>query len=180
MAEDDAAPNRDQPAGASDEAIQSSDAAEEHMRIVAAAVQTSMRYAGPIPPPEMLAQYEEVLPGIADRIMTKAERQQAHRHKAEMTLIRNDGRQSMAGMAIGGAAVVTALVVAGVLAAQGYPWFGTAGVLGTIASLAGVFVYGTHSRRKERATRLEETLTPTVDVSEPPVEQPSGPQLPRE
>ena len=50
--------------------------------------------------PEVMAQYEEVLPGLADRIMAEAEESQtAHRQAAEMTVIRNDARQSMFGMA---------------------------------------------------------------------------------
>lgn len=36
-------------------------------------------FEGPIPPPDMLAHYEEVLPGAAERIITLAERQQDDR-----------------------------------------------------------------------------------------------------
>ena len=36
-------------------------------------------FEGPIPPPDMLAHYEEVLPGAAERIITFAERQQDDR-----------------------------------------------------------------------------------------------------
>ena len=39
--------------------------------------------SGPLPPPEMLAQYEEILPGAAERILSMAERQAEHRQKME-------------------------------------------------------------------------------------------------
>ena len=39
--------------------------------------------SGPLPPPEMLAQYEEILPGAAERILSMAERQAEHRQKLE-------------------------------------------------------------------------------------------------
>lgn len=37
-------------------------------------------FRGPLPPPSTLAQYEETLPGSAERLMTMAEVQAEHRH----------------------------------------------------------------------------------------------------
>ena len=67
----------------------------------------------------------------------------------------------MAGMVVGGVVVLAAFAVAGFFVWQGQPAYGIAAVLGTIVALASVFVYGTHSRNKERAARLEETLSQT-------------------
>lgn len=39
--------------------------------------------SGPIPSPEILKQYDEILPGLADRIMMMAEKQINHRIKLE-------------------------------------------------------------------------------------------------
>jgi uncharacterized membrane protein len=33
------------------------------------------RFSGPLPPPEALAKYNDILPGAADRIITMAEHQ---------------------------------------------------------------------------------------------------------
>ncbi len=101
-----------------------------------------------------------------------AESQQAHRLKLETTVIDAGSRQSMAGMVVGGVVVLAALAVAGLFVWQGQPAYGIAAVFLAIASLAGVFVYGTHSRSKERAARLEETLSPMPDASE---ERPGAP-----
>ena len=109
-----------------------------------------------------------------------AERQLAHRQQAETALVRNDARARMAGLIAGLVAVLAALALAGVLAALGQPVWAFAIALVEITALAGVFVYGTQNRNKERRTRLEEMLTPTVNVSEPSAEQPSESQLPRE
>ena len=163
MTESEAFQQREQPADAPDESIQPSVSSVAGSQTVEA-LHASL-YAGPIPPPEVLAQYENVLPGLADRIMAESERQRAHRQAAEMTLIRNDARARMAGLIVG---MVVAL--AGVLAALGQPLWAVAIALAEIAALAGVFVLGHLRRREERTTRLEETLNPTVDVSEPPVE----------
>ena len=39
--------------------------------------------AGPVPPAEEIARYEQVMPGAADRIFAMAEQEQQHRHQAE-------------------------------------------------------------------------------------------------
>ena len=36
-------------------------------------------YSGPIPPPRLLQDYENIVPGLADRIMTLTEKQSSHR-----------------------------------------------------------------------------------------------------
>lgn len=37
-------------------------------------------FSGPLPPPALLRQYEEILPGTAERIVSMAEKEQGHRH----------------------------------------------------------------------------------------------------
>ena len=180
MTEDAESQRRERPVDEPEEVIQPPDPRAGAPRVIGAAIQTSVLHTGPIPPPEVLAQYEEVLPGLADRIMAEAERQSAHRQAAEMTVIKNDARQSLFGMAAGVVTVLAALAVAAIFVLQGQPWFGIVALLAPITTLAGVFVHGTEARRKERTARLEETLNPTVDVSEPPEEQPPGSQLPRD
>lgn len=136
-------------------------------------------YAGPIPPPEALAHYERTLPGAADRILKMAESQQAHRQATETAVVNYEVRRGMAGLAAGVGVTLAAFALAGALAALGQTTFGFATAMVAIASLAGVFVVGHFSRRRERKARLEETLNPAVDVSTAPDERPSGPQLPR-
>ena len=104
-----------------------------------------------------------------------AESQQAHRQKLETAVVNSDARQSMAGIVAGAVVVLAAFAVAGLFVWRGQPAYGIAAVLVPIVSLASVFVLGTHSRRNERAARLEETLSPTPDAPEEPSE---APQLP--
>lgn len=40
-------------------------------------------FQGPIPPPELLKQYDEFVPGAGDRILSMAEKEQDHRHRQE-------------------------------------------------------------------------------------------------
>jgi uncharacterized membrane protein len=46
-------------------------------------IETFERYSGPIPQAAEIRQYEEVLPGLADRIVSMAEKQAKHRRRLE-------------------------------------------------------------------------------------------------
>ena len=54
-------------------------------------------YAGPIPPPSILRQYDEIQAGFADRIMTQFEEQGRHRRKLESRVIWDNIISSAAG-----------------------------------------------------------------------------------
>lgn len=43
-------------------------------------------FQGPLPPPGMLRQYDEVAPGTAERIIAMAESEQRHRHKEDVRI----------------------------------------------------------------------------------------------
>lgn len=45
----------------------------------ASLIHAQMEFSGPLPPPQILGQYDEVLPGAAERILRMAEKQQDHR-----------------------------------------------------------------------------------------------------
>ena len=58
-------------------------------QLVGIAVQQTS-FSGPLPPPEILAQYEQILPGAADRLFMMAERQAAHRMELETTVVKGN------------------------------------------------------------------------------------------
>ncbi len=41
----------------------------------------SEEFSGPLPPPELLKQYDDIVSGFADRIISMAEKEQSHRHQ---------------------------------------------------------------------------------------------------
>ena len=47
------------------------------------AIQRAYSFSGPFPPPFLLKQYEENLPGAADRVFVFTENEQQHRHQFE-------------------------------------------------------------------------------------------------
>ncbi len=71
-------------------------------------------FSGPIPPPNIIKGYEEVLPGSANRILEMAERQAEHRQKMEYMMIHAESRDSLLGImfafVLGIGCIITAVV----------------------------------------------------------------------
>jgi len=117
--------------------------------------QISATFSGPLPHPDILIRYNDAIPDAAERIVALAERQSAHRMALENRVIDADIRRANSGLIAG---LVVALVFGAgsfVLVLSGYALVG--GIIGTgdIVALAGTFVYGTESRRRERRDRAQ-------------------------
>lgn len=112
-------------------------------------------FSGPLPPPGVLIGYEHALKGAADRIFAMAERQEAHRHDMEKAAldinreqIRNGVRITYVGQASAVVVSMTAILGSVYLAAVGQSAAGVIGVLGSLATLAGVFIVDRLARPK--------------------------------
>ena len=55
-------------------------------------------FSGPIPHPDIIEKYERILPGSADRIITMAEKQAAHRQSMEKKMIESESRDGLLGI----------------------------------------------------------------------------------
>ena len=80
----------------------------------------------------MMRQYEEAMPGMADRIMKLAENEQSIRKRDSAWIMSNDTLR-VAGSIVVSLALIGAGVYCGVI---GQPWLG--GVLGTSGAVAGI------------------------------------------
>lgn len=61
----------------------------------------SKSHSGPLPAPDTLSEYNELIPNGAERIMKMAENQQSHRHELEKKIIPNQVQQSKMGQWFG-------------------------------------------------------------------------------
>lgn len=123
------------------------------LEVVSTEVTTT--WSGPIPPPDMLQRFDEIVPGAAGRILDTAEKQAYHRMRMEETVIEGDSRRSYLGL-IAGFILSAATIAGGIfLIMNDHDWAGGLLVGGNLAGLAGVFVYGTNSRRAERERKAE-------------------------
>ena len=111
-------------------------------------------FQGPIPPPDTLQRYEDLLPGAAARIVSMAEKEQAHRHNCEIQALQQEIENHRArnteirrGQWFGFLIGLSAILSGSLLAYTGHPWpgsfIGTGGVIGLVA----VFVFGHHRNK---------------------------------
>lgn len=125
--------------------------------IFQAAVEVS-RFSGPLPHPEDLAKYEQVLPGAADRIIRMAEQQAAHRQSLEKAAILSSVTMQKWGL---GSAFVLAMTAIGggiCLSLKGMSGAGLTAIISALAALVGVFVYGKSEQKKELKEKSEALL----------------------
>jgi len=113
---------------------------------VNAIVSQSVAFFGPLPPPQVLEQYEKVLPGAADRIITMAEQQSVHRRQLETKVIDSDVKNSKLGLCFGLIIGIAALISATVMAFFNIT-VGGGLALFYVASLVGIFIYGSQGKK---------------------------------
>lgn len=112
--------------------------------------QTTAIYSGPIPPPEALARYEQLTPGLADRIVKMAETEGDHRRaletngqKAQIEHIKRRDYEAKLGQFLAFFISITAIIAGAYTLIRGNN-------LGTVISLSGLAVIVTafiHGRK---------------------------------
>jgi len=104
----------------------------------------------------MLAEYNDVAPGAAERIFAIFEKQAHHRMDLERTVIRSDVRRSWAGLVVGAILSTGVIGLGYVLVLSGHPVEGAAVVGVDIVGLVSCFVIGTTTRKNERVEKRRE------------------------
>ena len=140
----------------------SSEEKRETIAMLQAAVEVS-RYSGPLPRPEDLAKYEQVLPGSADRIIRMAEQQATHRQNLEKLVVESNTGIQKWGLVCAFVIALSAIVGGVLLSLKGMSGAGLASIIGALAALVGVFVYGKSAQRKELREKSEELAKATTD-----------------
>jgi uncharacterized membrane protein len=125
------------------------------------------RFSGPLPPPEALAKYNDILPGAADRIITMAEHQQVHRHQIEKMVIGSNATTQKVGVAAAFIIAMTAICGGIWLTSKGMSGSGLTTIIGALAALVGVFVYG-KSEQKKQLQDQSDALTKSIEPPETP------------
>lgn len=110
-------------------------------------------FSGPLPPPSLLAKYNDAIPDGAERILAMAERQSKHREILEAQVVAGN----IAGQARGShyAFIICLVTIVGgfVLIGMGKNIYGISAVIGSLATLAGVFVIARIEQRRERVEK---------------------------
>ena len=126
-------------------------ASPDIVTLVRLAVQetVTIHHTDPLPPPETLLEYEQALPGLADRIVAMAERQASHRQNIEIEEQRSKHRLQKVGQACGIAIVLASLLLV-YLEKPG----AAAIAIVALAALAGVFVFSKYHSSAKHVGKL--------------------------
>lgn len=114
---------------------------EEHQETVLHWQEIRHEWAGPLPPPNALAEFQRLVPDAPERIFRQWEEESAHRRGYEQQALAASIRRDLIGQC--GAILFStgALSVAGFALWLNQPW--VAGIVGgtTIGSVVGAFLY---------------------------------------
>lgn len=105
-------------------------------------------HSGPLPAPETLAQYSELIPGGADRIMRMAEKQLDHRIALEKKVVSGQMLQSNIGQFLAFFIGLAALGGATYTISTGHDWSGAILGVGGLTGLVTAFIQGKSHQRK--------------------------------
>jgi len=113
----------------------------------------SVSFSGPLPPPGLLARYNDVIPNGAERIMAMAERQSAHRESLEAKVVEGNVASQARGSNYAFIICLTTIVGGFVMIGMGKSIYGISAVIGSLATLAGVFIFAKRGQKKERVEK---------------------------
>ena len=141
-----------QPASRSSVAIAQ---ASEHVSI-------TQSFQGPLPPPGLLAKYNEAFPGCAERIVAMTEQQLTHRHALESRVVDGKLAAERTGQRLAFLLVVLALIVGSGLIAFDKDTVGLTAIIGALASVVAIFVYGRRKEAEERRQKRADFTSPQL------------------
>lgn len=118
----------------------------------------SEQFSGPLPHPKILDAYDKILPGAAERIFSMAECQAEHRRSLELIVIKGDSVRANLGLAAAVGVALISIAAAVYLAVNGHGLVATALVGSNLVAGSTVFIYGTNSRKEERAEKRQALL----------------------
>lgn len=122
-------------------------------------VTQAVQFSGPLPPPELLERYNEVIPNGAERIMAMAERQSAHRESLEAQVIAGNIANQARGSLYAFILCLVALLGGFALIMMGKNAYGLVSIVTSVTALATVFVYARREQKKERVEKANALLS---------------------
>lgn len=109
----------------------------------------TQQWAGPLPPPAVLKQYDEVFPGLAERIVASMEREQDHRHAVDRSLIETHRVTFTRGQRIAATIALICLVLGFILGNNGQSVAAAAFVTGGLGQVVLAFLGSRDTRSKD-------------------------------
>jgi uncharacterized membrane protein len=123
--------------------VQKQQSGEAEPNVVAVA---QSRFSGPLPHPDHLARYNEILPDAAERILAMAEKEQDHRHNLEKKVMRNDFAITVAGQFLTCALIGGGLISGVLLIMADKEVGGLVSLVSSLAAFGGILFWKNKSK----------------------------------
>lgn len=123
---------------------------EQATRAVLRVVTQMISHSGPLPPPEQLEGYSQVLPNAPERIVTMAEKEQSHRHLWERRALLFEFLSSILGSALGFLVSLGLMGCALYSATIGQPWLGAGFLTAAAFGMVTAFIRGRRPAEPEK------------------------------
>jgi uncharacterized membrane protein len=114
---------------------------------------------GPIPAPALLADYDKILPGCAERIVKMAEENSRHRREMERTALDTNRALALRGQWFGFGICLLAIGGGIGLAAIGRDIAGLGSVVSALVGLVTLFIVGRARQEAERREKAQAVPT---------------------
>jgi uncharacterized membrane protein len=120
----------------------------EELKQFAAVVAKIERFKGPLPHPQILKQYDEVVPGSAMMIIGTFEKQSNHRMNLESTVVTGNDKMQKLGLIVAALINICAITAAVIMTLSGDATPGAFTFLGTLIADVTVF-FGSKSKQQK-------------------------------
>lgn len=134
---------------------------------------TISKYEGPLPPPSYLREYNEIFPGAAEIILGMAQKEQEHRHIADIEEINRDRAEveheaKLNFLGVRSARLISVLFILAstFLIYTGNPITGSILGAGTLISLVSTFIYGTRKKNQKLQSDSSKTSSDMPSLPE--------------
>jgi len=117
----------------------------------------SEHFSGPLPHPNILERYNEIVPGAAERILQSFEKQTKHRQDIERGVIRTDNFKSILGLVFGFIIAMSAILGGVYTALKSHPFLGGTLSFAGLALIIGAFVSNRYFPSKNMSISIKES-----------------------
>lgn len=107
-------------------------------------------YSGPLPHPELLKRYQEIVPDAPERILKMAEKQNEHRIEIEKKVIGGNVWNEHLGLFTGFGVCMYALHLGTKILLAGHEVYGFAAIVTALGTLVGALIYAKQQERRQK------------------------------
>jgi uncharacterized membrane protein len=113
-------------------------------------------YSAPIPPPQIIAGWEQICPGSADRILKQFEGQSNHRQGLETKVVESNIKNESRGQIFAFILFLVLAIGGFFLIYAGKDWQGFVAIISALGAPTAMFIWGKSGGRKQLSAKRQE------------------------